>query len=89
MATSIVLKDAEKYEEMAALWDEYLTHDPSYIDGYYQRATALNWGAPISGDITPYIGHNVRALADLDRAIELGLAADGRYYWRSLPLTTW
>jgi len=88
VATSLALRESEEYEKDIVLWDVYLSKDPSFADGYYQRATSLNWGAPGVGGLDRYLRYNLAAFADLDRAIELGLAADGRYYWRRYQVLT-
>ena len=86
--TSIALMTREEYGEAISLWNEYLAYDPTYFDGYYQRATARNWGVPGDGYLDRFVQNNLAALADLDRAIGLGLVADGRYFWRRYQVLT-
>ncbi len=80
--TALALRAAGDYGREEALWDRYLAQDPGYVDGYYQRATALNWGVPGRGSLDLFITGNLAALADLNHAIETGPAVDGRYFWR-------
>jgi hypothetical protein len=70
------------------MWDDVLAQVPEYGDGYYWRALGRSLAANGVGYLDRYIQDNLDALADLDTALELVPAADGRNYRRRHVILT-